>query len=302
MLQAYIDDSASEVGDRRLFLAGYVNTDDKWIAFSDEWNRALETHPSIDYLHMVEAQGFRGQFNGWSEKDRSAKILALASVIERYRFWWTAASVSRVEYESILAPAAPYPLKNPYFACFWGVLQTLARYHAGLSTADMPSTDFIFDEQGGLGQGAALWFEWIKKEQPPELRRYFGSTPIFCSDREVVALQAADMLAWHLRRSRERPGTALPAFEKLVGEGAGVHVDAEALRMLAHQMASVPNVDLVQTKRDWQRLKPVIVAMVDAGMRAPHTGQARMRILRVVRDLVPIGKRLRRLAKWYLRI
>ena len=35
VLQVYVDDSATEEGDQRLFLAGYINTADKWARFSD---------------------------------------------------------------------------------------------------------------------------------------------------------------------------------------------------------------------------------------------------------------------------
>ena len=59
MLQAYVDDSASDQGDQRLFLAGYINAADRWIRSSDAWAEVLRDPPAIGYLKMSEANRFQ---------------------------------------------------------------------------------------------------------------------------------------------------------------------------------------------------------------------------------------------------
>ena len=58
-LVAVIDDSASEraseLGDRRLFLAGYIARLEDWDSFSAEWLKALRTGRAVKYLKMNEA-------------------------------------------------------------------------------------------------------------------------------------------------------------------------------------------------------------------------------------------------------
>jgi hypothetical protein len=299
-LQAYVDDSASDVGDKRLFLAGFVNSADGWIEFSNEWDAVLHEYPRIEYLHMVETQGLRDQFDGWSEAKRDVKLLALAEVIERHRLYFVSASVSRREYAEILKPVMPYNLKSPYFSCFWGVIVTLARYHSNLGIAEIPTTDFIFDKNGDLEGHANLWFEWLKESQPLELKQFFGSTPIFRDDRDVVALQASDMLAWHLRRDHEQGGAKrMPVMDKIIGYGASVHIDADSLKRIARECGKVPNRDLVQTKRDWNRAKPAIAAMVGAGTPPPRGNYFKMRVLRLLRDSQPLVKRIKRKIRRY---
>lgn len=299
-LQAYVDDSASEIGDKRLFLAGYVNSATEWIAFSNAWDAVLRAKPSIGYLRMVEAQNLRGEFAGWSKPDRDAKLLSLAGVIEQFRFWFVAISVSRRDYGEIVTPAAPYPLKSPYSGCFWGIIHMLAQYHDSLGLEDIPPVDFIFDEQGGLGNSAALFFEWLKEDQSPKIKSLIGSTPIFRDDKKVVALQAADMLAWHLRRDHERNGAALPLKDKLLHQGAMKDINTDALKVMADRLREVPNVDMIQRKGEWQRLKLTIAALVDAGAPSPRTIYSEMRVRRLILRVGPAWEKVRRFVRRYL--
>lgn len=81
LLQAFCDDSASDKGDKRLFMAGYLDRADRWQLFSEAWLEELQALPSIAYLRMVEANNLRGQFKGWTKKARDQKLKGLARVI-----------------------------------------------------------------------------------------------------------------------------------------------------------------------------------------------------------------------------
>jgi hypothetical protein len=302
-LIAYIDDSASDVGDQVLVLAGYVSSVENWAAFSRAWKAALLTPPRIEYLHMVEAQNLRDQFAGWSEAQRNAKLASLAEVIVQYDLRSVSISQSRRDYAQIVAPVAPYPLKSPYFGCFWDVIQTLARYLDNYDTGGvLPPVDFVFDEHSGMRANAAIWFEWLKQSSPPEWRRYIGREPRFEDDEKVVELQAADMLAWHIRRDHEKDGKeAQPLTDELRGEGVGLHVDAETLKLIAKHFGRVPNVDLVQTKTRWQETARAVRAMTAAGVPPPDTNLLRMRWKRFVYEFERISKRLRGRIKFAMR-
>jgi hypothetical protein len=255
ILQAFADDSASDAGDKRMFLAAYITTADLWISFSQLWDRELKRPPSIDYFKMVEANGLRGQFAGWSRPDRDAKVLALAQIIHFFKPWFVYGSVSREEYGRILAPVATAGLKTPYFACFWCLIRTTARYHQ-MFGHDVPPVDFVFDEQGGLGDDAALMYRWLKESEPPEIQKLLGSTPIFRDDKLMLPLQAADMLAWHIRRQHEGAiSTDDPIFKLLTEDGCGAHLDEATLKGLARKMKFVPGRSRVQTKPEWRKTR-----------------------------------------------
>ena len=285
-LHAFIDDSTSDVDDRRLFLAAYINGAGPWIDFGHDWRAALAEPPGIAYLKMAEAQNLRGEFKGWSGADRDSKILRLARVIAASRPWSVYCSVSRRDYARIVAPAAPYPLKQPYFCCFWGIIRTSADYHLHLDndrpadTHPIPPLQYVFDEQGGLGTDAALWYAWLKQTQEPPIAALMGDQPIFGDDKAMMGLQAADMLAWHVRRRHERgPDGLQPILDLLLGDGACREVDAAALELWAREFRRIPGVAGVQTKREWHETRAAALAAIEAGESPPATSLARLRWL-----------------------
>lgn len=256
MLQAFVDDSASDTGDERYFLACYINTAERWMEFSTAWAAALKAPPSIDYCHMVEAQNLRGQFKGWEPEARNRKIVSLSEVIRQHSPWSAEASLSRRDCKKIMVPAAPYGLSQPFFLCFHLIIDAVARFHRREGIR-IP-VDFVFDEQGGMGAGAVLFYEMIKEEHP-DLKDLLGSTPVFRDDKAILPLQAADMLAWHLRREAQFPGRSreLPALKNL--RAGGKHVIRKFrkrdLKAMALGMRKVPGVSNVQTKAAWQSVK-----------------------------------------------
>jgi hypothetical protein len=262
MLQAFIDDSASESGDKRLFLAGYVNTAERWALFSDAWDRELRSHPAINHFHMVEAWNLSGEFRGWSEEERNKKLLKLAALVGAYRPWSIECSVSRDEYWNIIRPVAPYGLGNPYLACFQGVIFSLARLHHSMG-ASVP-VDFIFDEQGALGADAVLFWEHMKTIPLPDGAVVLGSTPIFRDDKKILPLQAADFLAWHVRREREKrpndPALAALPYLRISGAHLMVEIDKASLEHMAAGMKLVPGVEHTQTKQHWKKIRASIAA------------------------------------------
>jgi len=78
--------------------------------------------------------------------------------------------------------------------------------------------DFIFDEKQRAGDMAESVWGVFAADVPPELRPLLGARPIHRDDKRERPLQAADMLAWHVRRdisSGGKPGftPAGPIFQ-----------------------------------------------------------------------------------------
>lgn len=207
-LSAYFDDSGSETGDRDLVFAGLVNSEDAWGQFATAWREALAEAPSIFYLKMAEANGLRGQFATWTRQARDKKLEALTEVMHRFRPMWTFSfSVSRAEYDSHVSPVASRGLATPYFATTFGATSMVARYLAseGITTP----VSFVFDEQNGVSADVALFFDYMIENLDPPSRALIKMPISYGNDMSDLPLQAADMLAWHIRRQRE--GTGDPA-------------------------------------------------------------------------------------------
>lgn len=243
VLQGYIDDSGSDKrADKRLVLAGYIQTAEVWAAFSDDWALALAADRSLPSLHMIKS------FRGFSDRERAQKLDKLAAVIAKHRPLSIEVSVSRKDYTEILQANMPYDFRHPYFPCFVGVLQAVSQtlIEEGLSGP----IDLIFDDQGNVGHSAVLWYSPFKLADP-KLAAILGGTPIFRSDEDVLPLQAADMLAWHVRRVSE------PEYSSRDEEIANairlrhryLEIPRETIVTWARQFSSVPGIDEITTRK-----------------------------------------------------
>lgn len=258
LLRAFIDDSGSERGDRRLFLAGYLNRADNWALFADAWREELKAQPSIEYLHMVEAGNFRGQFHrkyGWNEEKRTEKLNGLARVIRHFEPLSFQISIDRSHFDNVLKPVSPRGFSNPYFTPSCALVAKLAQW--GEYTGERGKIEFIFDNQDGVADDIDLFFENMMQGISRKAHRWIQGTPQFRSDRDFVGLQAADMLAWHIRREHEGVGSPnLPMAEllrgksHLISEITNDHIDAWA----EHHRQQL-GVGSVRSKPDWRRFK-----------------------------------------------
>jgi Protein of unknown function (DUF3800) len=247
VFKAYFDDSCSSEESKIFVLAGCVQSYKIWSHFSLAWEAALAQPPSIRHFHMREARGLVGEFARWKAEDRDDKIRLLASVIENFRPWTIAVWVSRKQHDAIVGPIAPFMIRHAYVFLFWVATVKLAHFHQHKGIR-LP-VEYVFDEQGPVGEDAAIWHRHIKSWQPPEIKALMGGTPKFENDEWVLPLQAADMLAWHVRRRKEKPDEELSTFATRALENldyAEIQVTEDRLTIMAEQMKEVPNVESVQ--------------------------------------------------------
>jgi hypothetical protein len=150
---------------------------------------------------MREAESLRGQFGGWNSNSRDSKLLRFAAIIKGNVIGGLASFVSNKAYEAIVRQRLPETIDHPYWLCFQRIV--LGAVEAYLVPADGGKIDFIFDGQGeGYERRAALLHhEWEEALATP-FGTFLGKLS-FHDDRDMVPLQAADMLAWHVRRHAE---------------------------------------------------------------------------------------------------
>ena len=142
-LQAFIDDSASEIGDRRLFMAGYVNHAETSVSFADAWAEELKAKPSIKYLKMVEATNLR-RIQGMEKDSRDEKIRKLAQTICNFGSILSFDfSINRKTYYEDVRPVAPRGLGNPYFPCSFSVISGVSRFSSTIRRVALQLTSFL---------------------------------------------------------------------------------------------------------------------------------------------------------------
>lgn len=237
MLQAFIDDSASDRSeDKRLVLAGYMQTAEQWALFSEEWAAELAKPRWLKYLHMSAG------FPGFSSAEKEAKLEALASLIQRFKPVSIECSISQRDFKDLVKPNGPYDLRHAYFPCFVGILHGVAKTIAAEGWHD--KADIIFDEQGSMGRCAAAWYVPIKHSFPL-LAAHLGGAPIFRDDEEMLPLQAADMLAWYVRREAEG---ALSAHQRSIADAIRVRhrhmeIPREMMESWGQAFAKLPGIE-----------------------------------------------------------
>ncbi|MBZ5666822.1 MAG: DUF3800 domain-containing protein [Acidobacteriia bacterium] len=228
MLQGYVDDSGShESRDSRHFvLAGYVMQSSLWEQFSDKWANELHREPSVKLFKMADAESGDGVFTGMREEFRRLKVKELAEIIAE--FWDFSLAVwchlDWQDYREIVRGKVHPKVDSPYAILFYQIMRGAHEHQIELNKrldVGFHTVDFIFDEQGFSGLRAVQWFAELTKKLPPPYDSMIGATPIFRKDEEYVGLQAADMLAWHVRRNLERPDEKRPIFELITNGFTG---------------------------------------------------------------------------------
>lgn len=201
MLQCATDDSGSDnQGDSRVFvLAGYVSDEDRWKEFSKEWSTALNgENRSLAYFKMVEANSQREQFYGWPDSERDSKLVELDKIVQKYALFDIRAVLRWKDYEEVQSKYQQYPV-SPYELLFNRVMIDAIIGVKNYGINDV--IDFYFDDQNEVGDAALKEFRRQQSTLPPSLLRYVAGPPNFKDEKKVLPLQAADLLAWQVRRA-----------------------------------------------------------------------------------------------------
>jgi hypothetical protein len=231
--EAYADESEQVDTEQSPYLiAAYVLPASQWLGFADEWHDCcVNRQPKIKFFHAIEAEGLYGEFLGVAPEFRNAKVRDLAAIIRKRHLMNIQCWVSRRDYQSIVAGNVPPELDDPYYL-LWEKLTGLM-VMTGIHFGSSSPVDFIFDEKKHMEQRVLdAYFQIVKYAKPP-VSELLGNTPRFESDERVIPLQAADMLAWNLRRaisypSEQRP---IPDILELIqpGMAAELHINREQL-------------------------------------------------------------------------
>jgi hypothetical protein len=209
MLKCFVDDSGSHPRpDGKYVLAGYIMQEPRWEDFAEKWQAKLDQDPKIDYFHMADAHSGDGPFRDIRLEFREFKVAALANVIRDVFPPALAFFMSWESYNRIIRGKVDPRLDNPYAVLFFkimaGVSEIQKRYDAAGGFGFHP-VDFIFDNQGVAGLQCLDWYYALRDRVPEPDRTIIANDPQFKDDRQLLPLQAADMLAWHIRRHWDYP-------------------------------------------------------------------------------------------------
>ena len=210
VLEVYADESSKGDGNGVYLLCAYAAYADVWLDFANRWDVELKAEPSLPYYRTSDWSS-RDWLNlhGVTMDQAIAKKEDLQNVLLRTPFSFRVTSTIEERHfcdEIKTQLRRPRHRKNiwlkvPYHFCFVDLHRILVHKVQNLNAAGMLSVhqlDLIVDEQGQTTDDAVFLFELLKKEAPEPFSRFIGSC-IPADDKQSASLQAADMLASHLR-------------------------------------------------------------------------------------------------------
>lgn len=262
MAKVYIDDSGSSSNEPVMYVAGLVGQVETWERFADEWEQALVAHnpKPIRYYKHAEARARMGCFQGFAEAEAAQKSLHMAEVISRYSFlnghsiYGVVRMIGRnylrrmIEKHAVMIRGhAHQNLEDPFYIC----MNCLIGYTLGSEYDGYPNdkVDFIFDGKPGSAQATRViaMYEECRNVIPEPYKSVMGyALPM--NDRDVLPLQAADLLAGQVRvaintkadpdpeplalMSRHIPMDVRVVDEEIIRETISVHNFAISTRRL----------------------------------------------------------------------
>lgn len=211
MLNIYLDDSGSH-GGPYCFVAGILSTTEKWAAFSKAWIALCE--PYLKGRPFKTSAAYREKDRGFIPEEGKLKLARCIRDHVDAQTW------------SVVPDSALVKIKKErrvkfdrYKSCFVGVISAVIK-DPQLSESD-ELVGWIFDHQGGGPKGHENKLEYslfcgfneIRGDLPRGDRGLLHSIA-FADDEVETGLQAADFLAWHLRRRQENGPDAqeIPAY------------------------------------------------------------------------------------------
>ena len=116
-------------------------------------------------------------------------------------------------------------------------------------------------------------FQYMCRSLPKKVSQLIAKNPTFADDKIAVPLQAADMLAWHIRREHETNldfGT-LPLTTTLT---SSAHLYSEItedhLSVWANQFSEIPGATSLQGKAQWQEIRKTLKWAKSVGFIPPY--------------------------------
>jgi hypothetical protein len=265
MLQVCFDDSGRLDQGRTSWIAGYAARTEVWEGFSDRWDAALKSPPSIQYFKMTDAYALAREFEGWTTEARNKKVHALIDVITQTEILYgIAVALHNADYLGIAKDTIGMPFNDQFYFLFQSAIQQTFVYQftAGITER----VDFIFDESNKqLDEVMAVWLH-LMAVAPPKLHNLVNGPPMFRDDKKFMPLQAADLLAGQMRNyyCREPGDRIASAGLRRLADGTHLMVSEYDAKVL---IPFVSDVKFMQTLSAEQKAAFLMQSLVDSAKR-----------------------------------
>lgn len=200
MMRVYVDDSGKPDSSPSLVLAGFSASEADWGRFTDQWQEMLGRH-GVTTFHMTDLWSMQPKSGVRSKVTQSSIMVNAVETVKRHLSHAFAVSVPFDAHHHWFATKEfpkDKPLRTYPFA--FNSLLALVCKHMWLRHCDQP-LQVLFEEQGDeshkLILGGMQEFRRLNAIHFPGLEML---EPEFIPGEDCAPLQAADLLAWLVRK------------------------------------------------------------------------------------------------------
>ena len=202
MLTAYLDESRMEDTKAYPVVGGYLGTVEGWLALTAAWKDALRDE-GISHFHAKDLWSNDEPFDDtarWTFDAKVALVDRLIDIIHRSVICSVVTAIDNSAYLAVAGSRARAASKygSQYELCGCSCAVLVGQY--AMRESPFP-IHFVFDEGNRFRHHFERGYQIVQRG-PCHFAPHLGPLT-FASDLRVVALQAADLIAWTVARSVE---------------------------------------------------------------------------------------------------
>lgn len=183
MYSVYLDESGHETGEH-VVLAGYLGSEEQWVAFEKEWKEALGT---TEAFHIAKLR--------WNKDSTRRRLAKLGPIPHRHGLIKVIGAVKVSDYADLLQNMSEIYAVQGYHACLFPIIvEVLKAVRVGQHIR------WVFEEQQDYEQQARNVFRNF-----PETDRNRLTDISFVGKDASIRTQPADFLAYAMLQKRRAP-------------------------------------------------------------------------------------------------
>jgi hypothetical protein len=217
MLTAYLDESYNHSDKPTVPLvytvAAYISTRERWSRFGKQWKSALRSK-GLDHFHMSKFENRIGAYADWDNAERHGFLRRLKQIIKANTLYGASLSVNCADYDDLIQGE----VRTEWGKTYYGFCVRLLLKHLGEWAEEQNhpgSIHYVFAELAK--QGGELDRIFTRCLKDPEVRQRYKLNGMWTKGlmREIVQLQAADVMAYELnKRAVNQFGVGLKTVRK----------------------------------------------------------------------------------------
>jgi hypothetical protein len=192
----YLDESGTDSQSQYAVVAGLVMNRDNFIMFDFMWNEILRRHKIIPPLHMKEF-GQHGKHKKLTYPETFSLFSDIAKLINCHKIISIAGIMNQIQYNNIMTDEIRKSF-GIYGMCF--LLCAFLNHKNAIHSLYHKNIAFLLDAGNEhCGHIVVAYKEVKRQKEKLNIPLHAGSLN-FDSDSNISALQAADIIAWAVRR------------------------------------------------------------------------------------------------------